>query len=335
MYVSRRWHAHGATRGSTQATQMAHVCTTQLAHTWGKLGQHAGGATGACVCHSGGTHMARTEAARRWKVRTYVHTCRRLVQHAGGTNSVRMCVPRWWRRNGRKSGAARKCANGPCVCHAGGTRTGRWGSTAVAQLAHVCSTQVAHTWRKLVRRAGGTYTQGADWGSTPVAEVAQTCATKVAHTWRKVGHHAGGTNCLRTYVYGCATQFTHAWGKLGQHAGVANGACVCRAKGGRHTRVAQWGVRTYVRYTHAPHNWRNTGAARRWRKWLVCVPRKWRSHLAQMAHVCATQVATHIAHTGATRQWYVHAYVPQTGEARKRRKRLMCVPRRWYSRAAN
>ena len=97
MCVPRRLRARGA---NWSRTQVAHtwrklgkhaggrnwpgVCATQVAHTWRKLGEHAGGATDPCVCHAGGANMAQTKAARRWD------TCSHARQRARRTRAARL-----------------------------------------------------------------------------------------------------------------------------------------------------------------------------------------------------------------------------------------------------
>ena len=130
-------------------------------------------------------------------------------------------------------------------------------------------------------------------------------------TYRQLGQHASGANGashVRTYVGTCATQVAHTWRKLGQHA---SGAPMPQTSAAR--RWCKWGMSVPRRWRTPGANWgsaqvahpcRSTGAERRW-------------HQRQMAHACATQVA----HTWRKLGQHARgAHVPQAGAARRWRQ---------------
>ena len=223
--------------------------------------------------------MTQTVAARKW------HTWRciaHLGRHAGGNHDT--CVPRKWR-----------------------TRGANWGSTVVAQMEHVCSTQVAHTWRKLgqyarmwntrcklERHAGGTNgtwrlvaqhacgTHGPCVCHAGGTHVVQTWAARMWSTGRTLWQH---TSAQVAHV--CATQVAHARGKLGQHAGGATGACVRHAGG---TNMAQ---------TKAARRWHAHGA----HGGSTQVPQIYHTYVC-MSRPCVCRAGgTHMGQTGAARRW--------------------------------
>ena len=211
-----------------------------------------------------------------------------------------MCVPRRWHTHGAK-----------LEQHAGGTHVGHCGNTQVAEMAHVCATQMAHT-----------HTHGANCGSTQVPQMAQCVC------------HASGTHMAQA---GAARRWrTHA-ADWGQHAGGTNSACV-RLAGGT-DRGANWGS-LQVAQMERVCDMARTGAAVRWHTYAA----NWRStQVAQMTHVCAT----HVAHTwrklgphagGAPGACMCHAggtHMAPPGAARRRHRWPTCAPRSWHTHGAN
>merc|ERR1712039_741569 len=127
------------------------------------------------VCHAV-AHMPQLGAARRWQTwhmcATQWHTWRKLGQHAGGRHGA--CVPRSG-THGANWGST-QVADMAHVCHAV-AHMAQTGAARRWQTWHVCATEW-HTWRKLGKHAGGRHgtcvprsgTHGANWGSTDVAD---------------------------------------------------------------------------------------------------------------------------------------------------------------------
>ena len=164
--VPRRWHTHthtGQTAAARRCRKWRNVCATQVAHTWRKLGQHAGGA-----------HMPQTGGSTQ--VAQIAHVCASQVAQTGGQTGAACRLRKWsacvtWRELGQQSG-------GTHMPQTGAAR--RW-----------------HKWRMCVPRM--SHTHGANLGHTQVAHLAHVCVTQVARTWRHPGQHAGDTDGPRVH----------------------------------------------------------------------------------------------------------------------------------------
>ena len=218
-------------------------------HAGRRLGQHASGRSGANVCHEGGTHMAQSGASRRWhKLPTYVRIwmCHAIYTRMGQTGAARWC--RQWRLcvPGKRRAAHTRRSMGRTyvrTVHTCATQLAQyWCSTQVAQMARVCATQVEEPFgangARVCNASGNTHR--AHWGNTPMVRTRIRTAD-----W-------GSTQAAQT-AHVCATQVVLTCRKLGQHAGCRNGPSVFQACG-----------------THMGH----MEAARRWREWRLCVPRR-------------------------------------------------------------